>query len=1179
MVVAKSSTFKKTVLSRSSVPVTSHTSVIVEPQARSALLPPPSDPVQPQPIVAHPKAAESYKPPEDANHLLQKHAYLPQLNPIPLSPKISPSSIPNPNPSVATAKQAEPNYNSYLYSVPGYSAFQPVAYPGAKQVNPGTTLEFKQNHEFVQNPQVTSQESVTEEKRPETKMTPESQQRQVDLPKNQPSFEKINSPDIIPTRLSLESGKKSECMMSITSLTQGSGATVTIPSQFDAHVPKLNTPDRFPLNTTNVTGNKVEVKSVSNHRCETVTSNSMLKKLPNGQVYYNQNNEITPKIEIQSNIVIKNAQVEARKTDKIKQNTNISSLINAAETINKTDTNFKIPEPKSDVYSGFNDTSLLYQSQISNTIQRPLFNPINIESKNQLSQNKLVDSLSNEQKNQILLIPNKNNVATPKMLFTIQQQSQQVLLQKNNIESKNLPAPSRLPVQTKKSKEEIINDNESSSNVVAFKRLHQENSDENDFENLITENQIYGNKIVVKEKSQGTSQEQDIRNKNKTVQNDTKNVVLQPNILYLSNVKFPANLMVIKDNSKTPAQINDTAKINKTNEGKSTDTDIELNNTESLSNTAVKDVKIQNTPGNKELHIVNSNNNVVHTLSNKNHKADFVFQATNQKVIMNPQIVYQVPMIIDPESNINQTSFINMDCPSFVNQNINFPKTYEKTKINDKLFIACPYQMDSKLQPKIVITNAQATLPQSEELSCLDMYEKRRRIRRQQKSYKELKEGKKTQDKTESRNIIITPETMTAEISMQLENTKFIPEDFVSDSESDYGDDEISEYTTILDESVDKIEDTEEKIEFMSALQLATPEIYKEQELVRMEKVLKHDAVARAYIDAGRLDLAFGDSLTNSHEPNNEPLSVSPTIPIDCYIKEQETGIIMKKKRTFFSQLKLHNVSKHYTKGYGTTWRKILKHRKEDRSESDNKDITSKQFDENVSGQLRILTEIKKSVNDNNNLIKMWLDSNNIEPDGDSIKELAEKSFSELSRLSIMADNSIKLFSGQDTQKTDVNINIYGDSVANLTYKFERPYTSLNIPNVTNRILMKTLDQEQNFASSTQMTHSCTNVVKQTENIKDDMSYQDETTACWSLGETIRRYKEFDAGRNKEIAELHKRTTELRVECAHVTFATSRESDKARALLTERQNLLAEENSLRQSIHNLYDAIDAIKKC
>lgn len=719
-----------------------------------------------------------------------------------------------------------------MYSVPGYSAFQPVSYPGIVQPTPTVAAQTNNsettNSKFVPFPVIPKNETpqIQKDKEKNESVSVESQP-QNNVPKTQTDFEEKFVPEVVPTVPTSEGSKLqlSESKLSVASLTQGSSA---IPPQNINKDIKKKPPERFSLKTS-IPISKIDMKCV-NTPPDSLYQNTLPKKPFNPAFHTPNIKENVPKIEIQSNIVIKSATKDDIKDMSATSPSNsISTLINAAEVISKSDIQFKTPDPKSELSNEGNEST--FTPQTTTISSSTLFNPMNLDTTKCNFPPKPPDPSFSEQKNQIVFIQNKNQSNT-KMLVAIQQQNPQVLLQRTNFDSKNLQAPSRPSSQSKKCKEELVNENGTSSKVVSLKRMHQDNCDENDFENLITENQIYGNKIVVKEKSQGTSQEQDLKNKTKTEktsQAETKNMVLQPNFVYLSNVQFPANLMMIKNNTK----VTDSNKLRVTsNENKQND--LNSNNDSSKSN------KTQNIPVTKEIHVLKSSNNVLHTLPNKNSKTDIVFQTPNQKVIMNPQIVYQVPMIVDSESKINQT-FVK-DYPKVISQSKReLQKPYDQTKPNDKLYIACPYQMDSKLQPKIVITNIRPKITMLDEVSTLDLYEQRKRLRRlkylsnrdqknSQNSETPKQEAKKVYDNLKN---IITPEKMNEEIYKEFATTKVSVDEDNNESDSDYGEDDLDKYQSIIDEYRQPVENKEvaendlRKAEFLAQFKLATQATYR----------------------------------------------------------------------------------------------------------------------------------------------------------------------------------------------------------------------------------------------------------------------------------------------------------------------------------------------------------------
>lgn len=772
----------------------------------------PPDPIPPKP-------PEMYMP-EDT-HIFDKPNYLPK--PIPHSAKISPSSIPIPNPSVTTSKMMEPGYPNYstrLYSIPGYSAFQPVSYPRKEQPSqpPAPLPAETQAPDFTPYPIVPKENHIApsfEEKSIDTEQPLRLTQQQ-EIQKVQTDFEEHFTTEIIPATSVPDASKlqNTESKMSITSLAQGSGATITIPSQIQNNEVKKKS-ERFSLKTS-IPISKLDMKCVSNQPDNTY-QNSLPKK-PFNPAFSKE----APRIEIQSNVVIKSATKEAEEEAKPGVASNsISTLINAAEAINKTETNqrqFRVPDPKPDPPPEVKEPPAL---------PRPIFNPMNIET-SKVHINKPPEPTYNEQKNQIVFIQNKNN-SNPKMLVTIQQQSPQVLVQRSSFESKNPQAPSRLSNQSKKCKDDVVNES-TSSKVVALKKLHQENCDENDFENLITENQIYGNKIVVKEKSQGTLQEQDLKNKKvteKIIPPETKNVVLQPNFLYLSNVQFPGNLMMIKNNSKVPQNTDNNKTKVAPSESKVQNEILNVTSTEAcVENKTSKPIT---TSASKEIHVIKPSSNAQPT-ANKT-KPDIVIQS-NQKVIVNPQIVYQVPIvsnIVEAEKTKPPTAC--SDFSKFVTPKKKYSKQFEQAQANEKpLFIACPYQMDANLQPKIVITNIRPKVNKVDEVSALDVYEKRKRMRRLKYLCKRDKDVKQEAKRVEKSNLpnVITPDKVRNEIYKEFANTKVGADDASSGSDTDdYGEEELKIYEDIIEEYGANGYSEKKKVDFMATLRLATLKAYK----------------------------------------------------------------------------------------------------------------------------------------------------------------------------------------------------------------------------------------------------------------------------------------------------------------------------------------------------------------
>lgn len=171
-----------------------------------------------------------------------------------------------------------------------------------------------------------------------------------------------------------------------------------------------------------------------------------------------------------------------------------------------------------------------------------------------------------------------------------------------------------------------------------------------------------------------------------------------------------------------------------------------------------------------------------------------------------------------------------------------------------------------------------------------------------------------------------------------------------------------------------------------------------------------------------------------------------------------------------------------------------------------------------TKGQLQLLIEIKNHVNENNNLIKRRLDSHG--DDGESIKVLAEKNFSELNRLSKMADRSVKHFSGQNTMKRDLNPGFDSENIQKCAIA-GKYYSSINIPNISKIISLKStqtscivtssqatsMDEPQNSAAGVNEMF-CDNLER-----VQDFSCQADTSSSWpGIEALVKSYKEYESG-------------------------------------------------------------------
>lgn len=214
---------------------------------------------------------------------------------------------------------------------------------------------------------------------------------------------------------------------------------------------------------------------------------------------------------------------------------------------------------------------------------------------------------------------------------------------------------------------------------------------------------------------------------------------------------------------------------------------------------------------------------------------------------------------------------------------------------------------------------------------------------------------------------------------------------------------------------------------------------------------------------------------------------------------------------------------------YENTWQEVLKERKRRNCKQSDHILKQPRLKTHnlvidPSNQLQILTEIKKSVNENNNLIKKRLDSlENENLEGDSIHTLAEKNISELNRLSKMADRSVKMITRQDTRKRDLNPGFDSENIQKPVPKIEKPfhnYPHINIPNISKIISLKSQDQTTSQSVTSQATSmdepqnsaAGQEIFVSTEKTKDFGCQVDESMP-WSMIEVIfKNYREYDAG-------------------------------------------------------------------
>lgn len=220
---------------------------------------------------------------------------------------------------------------------------------------------------------------------------------------------------------------------------------------------------------------------------------------------------------------------------------------------------------------------------------------------------------------------------------------------------------------------------------------------------------------------------------------------------------------------------------------------------------------------------------------------------------------------------------------------------------------------------------------------------------------------------------------------------------------------------------------------------------------------------------------------------------------------------------------------------YEKAWSEVLKERKR-RNNPDTGEPAkhprvspgSLGFDPNC--QLRLLTEIKKCVNENNNLIKKRLDAvTNSDTTDESIPTLAEKNFSELNRLSKMADRSLKLFKVPNTKKRDLNPGFDSENIkkpAAPSAKVDQPYQNypkIKIPNFSKIISLKTTQECEAVTSTpaTSMDEPQNSAAGVTEMFAESPAPGRTRDACCQVEEPtwpdvenlVKTYKAFEAGK------------------------------------------------------------------
>nr|XP_021204151.1 uncharacterized protein LOC101741809 [Bombyx mori] len=648
------------------------------------------------------------------------------------------------------------------------------------------------------------------------------------------------------------------------------------------------------------------------------------------------------------------------------------------------------------------------------------------------------------------------------------------------------------------------------------------------------------------------------------------NVVVQPNFVYLSNLPYP-NVMMFPNPNLGPSNALPNHNIYHYGQTEPMpeyhlipqppDPQLEYYN--------LPQAQSLNAP--KEIQLITPNGNVIQTVTaNKD-----LMLPTNQNFAINPQMYYEVDAEgnLTPLGNLGYNPLIP-ECDPVVDQNK-----------NEDVVTVCP--PDANIPTKIVKANVKAMAPKvNDEVSTLDLYEKRRRIKRikylSNRPTKVLSKKSKSKRVYDNPKYIITPSKVSEEVYK--EYLSKINEKDGSSSDSDDDEAQLKQYLEIISKYAIRDENFTDKTKYMSGLKLMTKEAYQEKQSETRRKSPRFSTVASANITNGKDDrFPHARRDTDTSPPASEQ-----------HLKDNLVGTdnsILQHKKSFLSLLNLGQATEKYKKGYERTWQENDKKRKRRHDPDDDGPGAHKPKEPKVNmhfdtnNHLQLLSQIKIFVNENNNLIKKRIDATADEEEDESIKVLADKNFSELSRLSKMANRSVKLFTGQDTKKRDLTPGFDSENIEKSAETVERKFIELKIPNWATNVPLSDVSSEPLHALSSPASDVSAGLPPAREAPARRPVRQVRDAACqatpltWPGFESFKRgFQLFDAGRRKEMVLLHRLNTGLRVEGARITRLASHESDRAKALLAEREHLAAEERIIRKSLHKLCRAVETIRR-
>lgn len=786
----------------------------------------------------------------------------------PLNILISPSSIPNPNPSTLGKQLVYPAYGTYItYPIQGFAPFQTIQYPG---VNP---LQTQQDNEtFIINMDQGATEAVftNDPERNNTQIIIDNEQLiSTDASSNMPHESdrfQDNSTQIGVSKNLLVAPKELDpkAAKSIIIIKEDKSCSANIMLEKKLSYRKINPVNNMrnigklvppvkpivsqPTKVDNVFSlktsipiSKIDMRSINSHN-DVGTSKTMLLKPPGNETIESKLNEPqnSPILGLESN----KGQLESQQQIFLKMD-NKQNFFLQNNAVMHPQSIIKMPVAGDTTPAELNsDAGASFRGQVVNTLanqgirentfivaaqnhqfnlgthvsnfnpirsvnetsnvcartNRPLMTTRPFSEKYSIDASKsiinLQDPNSNELKQKYLLVPTSH--ITSQLVLAISSKPSKTtttVLSKGKLQDEsNIPKPLQSSPLLKAPKEGVkvvATAPETNSKVVALKRLHQDNCDENDFENLITENQIYGNKIVIKEKSHIANKNCNIpspqpkiiiQNGNPLLEVTTKpNLVVQPNFLYMSNINLQPNHNFMLLNKSIGN--NQLITTDDTNYLAKSDT-IQFGDKTDFTNQIVPQSKVMVSAQtfrtvNPVAHTVSfvkesntiepiKHGTVLQSLLNKsNVKVSEASQQQNMNQIVNNQIVYQVPFFLDNNNSVQQRR-VNLVKPAFLNSELAMLLTKPPNQFLDWKKNNATMTADVNLEPESIVKNDSITEridlmqtlnggqvdSEEEVVSSIDLAEKRKILREKRKMLTRDKNPIQTLPEKENCNIL-----------------------------------------------------------------------------------------------------------------------------------------------------------------------------------------------------------------------------------------------------------------------------------------------------------------------------------------------------------------------------------------------------------------------------------------